>query len=120
MSNLPVYNNNHNLKAAGVQLGFTDEQVAEYLKCAEDPLYFIENYAKVVSLDKGIVPFKPYDYQERIISSVHENRNTIVRLFRQSGKCQSHNTQIRLKNKKSGEILEISIGDFFEHYAKRA
>lgn len=85
-TNLPVYNNNPHLKAAGVQLQFTEEQVSEYLKCAEDPLYFIENYAKVVSLDKGIVPFTPYPYQRRIIKSIHENRNTIVKLFRQSGK----------------------------------
>lgn len=84
--NVLVYNNNKNLKAAGVKLQFTEEQVAEYLKCAEDPLYFIENYAKVVSLDKGIVPFVPFPYQRRLVKAMHENRNTIGLLGRQMGK----------------------------------
>ena len=83
---ISVYNNNKHLKAAGVKIPFTEHQVSEYMKCAEDPLYFIENYAKVVSLDKGIVQFKPYSYQRRIIESAHHNRNTLVKLFRQSGK----------------------------------
>ena len=83
---ISVYNNNKHLKAAGVKIPFTEHQVSEYMKCAEDPLYFIDNYVKVVSLDKGIVPFKPYPYQRRIIQSAHDNRNTLVKLFRQGGK----------------------------------
>ena len=38
------YNNNPNLKAAGVQINFTPEQIQEYIKCSQDPVYFIENY----------------------------------------------------------------------------
>lgn len=80
------YNNNKNLKAAGVQVPFTQEQVHEYVKCAKDPLYFIRNYAKIVSLDDGIVPFIPFPYQERIIDAIHNNKNTLGKLFRQAGK----------------------------------
>ena len=81
-----VYNKNNNLKAAGVQIQFTPHQVQEYIKCAQDPIYFIETYAKVVSLDKGIVPFKLYPYQKRIINAFHNNRKIIAKIGRQLGK----------------------------------
>jgi len=80
------YNNNPNLKSSGVNINYTEEQVKEYIKCSKDPVYFIENYCKIVSLDKGIVPFVLYPYQKRIIKSIHENKNSISRFFRQSGK----------------------------------
>lgn len=81
-----VYKNNPLLKAAGVKIPFTHEQLQEYIKCSRDPAYFIENYAKVVSLDDGIVLFKMYPYQKRIIKAVHENKSVLAKLFRQAGK----------------------------------
>ena len=80
------YLGNQNLKEAGVNIEFTKEQVKEYMRCATDPIYFIEKYIKVVSLDEGLVPFKMYDYQEHMIDSVHNNRFVIGKLPRQSGK----------------------------------
>ena len=59
------YLGNPNLKASGVEIEFTEDQVKEYMKCAKDPVYFIKNYVKVVSLDKGLIPFNLYDYQEQ-------------------------------------------------------
>ena len=82
----PFYNANANLKAAGVKVPFTQEQVQEYIKCSRDPIYFIKNYAKIVSLDDGVVSFDPFPYQERMIKSIHENKNTLGKLFRQAGK----------------------------------
>lgn len=84
--NNQYYMGNKNLKATGVQIEYTAEQIQEYVKCSQDPIYFIENYCKVVSLDKGIVPFILRPYQKRIIDAVHNNRFTIAMLFRQSGK----------------------------------
>lgn len=83
---MQVYNNNALLKAAGVQVQFTQDQVKEYVKCSQDPLYFIRTYAKVVSLDDGVVPFIPFPYQDRIIDTIHNNQNTLGKLFRQAGK----------------------------------
>jgi hypothetical protein len=80
------YLGNANLKAAGVQVNFSPEQIEEYVKCSQDPLYFITNYVKIVSLDKGLVPFEPYEYQERMIRTIHENRFVIGKLPRQTGK----------------------------------
>ena len=80
------YLGNPNLKASGVEIEFTEEQVKEYVKCAKDPVYFIRNYVKVVSLDKGLIPFNLYDYQEELLNIIHDNRFAIAKLPRQSGK----------------------------------
>ena len=80
------YLGNPNLKPAGVGIEFTKEQVQEYLKCSQDPIYFIKKYVKIVSLDEGLVPFELYPYQEDIVNTVHNNRFSIAKLPRQSGK----------------------------------
>lgn len=81
-----TYYGNVNLKPSGVKVEFTEDQVTEYMKCANDPLYFIENYVKIISLDHGLVPFEPYAYQKNMINSIHNNRFVIAKLPRQSGK----------------------------------
>ena len=80
------YLGNINLKAAGVQTEFTKEQIEEYAKCVADPMYFIENFVKIVSLDEGLVQFEPYEYQKKMIHSMHNDRFVIAKLPRQSGK----------------------------------
>ena len=80
------YMGNPNLKKVGTEIEFTQEQVKEYLKCKDDPVYFARNYIKIISLDEGIVPFKMWDFQEELIESFHENRFNIAKLPRQTGK----------------------------------
>ena len=80
------YLGNPNLKAEGVDINFTEEQVKEYMKCSQNPEYFIKKYIKVVSLDDGLVPFNLYDYQKEIVEKIHNNRFVIAKLPRQSGK----------------------------------
>ena len=81
-----IYNANVNLKAAGVKVQFTPDQVQEWLKCAADPIYFIEEYCKIVSLDHGLIPFKLYDCQREKVKIIHENRKVILMEGRQQGK----------------------------------
>ncbi|MDA8552709.1 terminase family protein [bacterium] len=81
-----AYLGNPNLKKINTAEEFTKDQIVEYQKCAEDPIYFMENYVRIVSLDEGLVPFKMYDFQKRIVKTIHENRFTICKLPRQSGK----------------------------------
>tara|TARA_B100001109_G_scaffold251655_1_gene246447 strand:- start:663 stop:2294 length:1632 start_codon:yes stop_codon:yes gene_type:complete len=80
------YLGNPNLKNSNVQIEFTSEQVRELLRCSSDPKYFIENYVQIVHVDHGLVPFKLYEYQERMIQTFHNNRFVISKLPRQSGK----------------------------------
>lgn len=84
--NKSAYLGNANLKAANVPVEFTEEQIAEYLRCSQDPVYFIKNYVKIVNLNEGLVPFELYDFQERFVKTMHENRFTISKFPRQSGK----------------------------------
>ena len=62
------YLGNPNLKRANVSVEWTEEQIDEYTRCMKDPLYFIENYIRIVSLDEGLVPFKMYDFQKEMVS----------------------------------------------------
>ena len=81
-----AYLGNPNLKKVNTPQEFTKEQIVEYQKCAKDPLYFMEKYIKIVSLDEGLIPFKMYDFQKKIVNTIHDNRFTICKLPRQSGK----------------------------------
>ena len=81
-----VYLGNPNLKRANVQQEWTKEELQEYQRCMEDPLYFIQTYVRIVSLDEGLVPFKMYDFQKEMVGTFHNNRFTICKLPRQSGK----------------------------------
>jgi hypothetical protein len=80
------YLGNPNLKKAHTKSRFTPKQVDEVIKCLGDPKYFIEKYLKIVTIDKGLVPFEMYDFQRKMVDTFHDNRFTICKLPRQSGK----------------------------------
>ena len=81
-----VYLGNPNLKRANTAHEFTEEQVIEFLKCKEDPVYFARNYIQIVSLDEGLVPFNMYPFQEKLIRNFHNERFNICKMPRQTGK----------------------------------
>ena len=83
------YNANPLLKASNVHVPFTQEQVQEYIKCKNDPIYFIKTYVKIISLDHGIIPFSLFDYQVNFIKEIHENNRVISMQPRQHGKSQT-------------------------------
>lgn len=80
------YLGNPNLKQVGESISFTQENVLEYARCAKDPIYFLENYGKIVALGQGVIPFKLFVYQKRIIRALQENRKVIGRIGRQTDK----------------------------------
>jgi hypothetical protein len=81
-----VYLGNPNLKKANTPLEFTKEQIKEYIKCKQDPVYFAQNYVKIVSLDEGLVPFDMYKFQKKLIRNFHNHRFNICKMPRQTGK----------------------------------
>jgi hypothetical protein len=81
-----IYLGNPLLKKANVAHDWTKEEIQEYLKCKEDPVYFAVNYVKIVSVDEGLVPFEMYDFQKDLVRKFHENRFNIAKLPRQTGK----------------------------------
>ncbi len=81
-----VYLGNPNLKKANTQIQFTEEQIIEFLKCKNDPVYFAKTYVKIVSLDHGEIPFEMYPFQEKLVTRFHKNRFNICKMPRQTGK----------------------------------
>ena len=81
-----IYLGNPNLKKAHTKIEFTPDQIEEFIKCKEDPVYFAKNHIKIVSLDEGLVNFKPYDFQEKLINNFHNHRFNICKMPRQTGK----------------------------------
>ena len=80
------YLGNARLKRIGTELSYTEEQVLEIAKCADDPVYFIKNYVKIVNVDRGLITFDMWDFQEDMVRTFHENRFTIAKMPRQVGK----------------------------------
>lgn len=81
-----MYNGNPNLKSIGETYEWTEEMIFEYDRCREDPIYFIENYCYIVTLDSGLVKFALYEVQKEMIRTIIENRKVIAMQPRQTGK----------------------------------
>ena len=86
LTNKDSYRDNPLLKRAGVEVSYTQEQIDEYVKCAEDPIYFAAKYIKIVNVDEGLMPFRMWDFQKEMIRTYHENRFSITKCPRQVGK----------------------------------
>jgi len=81
-----VYLGNRNLKKSYVPIEWTQENVKEFVKCARDPTYFIKNYVKIINIDKGLIPFQPYQFQEDLVQKATTERFVICKMPRQVGK----------------------------------
>ena len=81
-----IYLGNPNLKKANVAQEFTQDQILEFMACRHDPVYFAKQHVKIVTLDHGLMPFEPYDFQEGLITNFHQNRFNICKMPRQTGK----------------------------------
>jgi hypothetical protein len=113
------YLGNPLLKRGGTPIEWTPEMLQEYMKCAKDPIYFAEKYIKIVHVDHGFIPIELYDYQKEIINATMNNRRVVCNTSRQAGKCVINNTVIKLRNKKTGEIIETTVGEFYEAQKER-
>ena len=113
MNALRVYQGNPNLKAAGEKIPFTQEQFDELVKCAQDPIYFVENYVKIVTVDDGLQPMQLFDFQKKIIKGILVDSNRVASACaRQMGKCYAFDSAITLRSKASGKVVTMKGGDF--------
>lgn len=77
------------IKKPHQQLRLNAHQEAEFLKCAINPLYFIDNYIYIRHGTKGRVPFKLFDYQKDLVLTYWQNRQVIAMCSRQLGKTET-------------------------------
>ena len=93
----------------------TDWQIEENKKCFDKvngPLYFLGNYC-YVNCGK-IIKFELRPYTTELIWCGHNFPRNINMLARQLGKCLSDRTTIKIKNKTTGEIKDITIKEFLQ------
>ena len=81
-----IYLGNPNLKKANTQQEFSEEDIVEFVRCKDDPVYFTENYIKIVNVDEGLVSFDMYKFQKKLIRNFHKHRFNICKMPRQTGK----------------------------------
>ena len=91
-------------------------RIAEIAKCKRDICYFAEKYFRIISLDYGLQIIKPYPKQRDLLRFFVNEKRSIILSSRQSGKCVCKDTKIKIKNKKTGEIEELTIEDFYKRF----
>jgi len=57
----------------------------EITKCGKDPAYFLNNYAKISHPDRGLIPFKTYDFQTELLKNYNDHRFNVILKARQLG-----------------------------------
>jgi len=80
------YQNNPNLPRADYKHNFTQHEIDEFIKCADDPVYFATTYMRIVNVDKGLMNFDMWDFQKDMLNTFHRERFSICKLPRQVGK----------------------------------
>jgi len=118
LSKKQIYLNNPKLKKAGVPVPMSQEELEEYMRCKQDPTYFIENYVEINTIDRGFVKLKLYPFQKQTVKDIQNNRFIVLKAGRQVGKCFFINTIVKIRNTKTGEIFETTIGEFYEHISR--
>ena len=92
----------------------TDLQKEIYKK-VYDPingiLFFVENCCYVNR--NGIEQYVPFDYQREMLYNLRLYNSAITLMSRQIGKCELGTTKIKVKNKKTNEIKELTLEEFF-------
>lgn len=83
------YLGNQKLKKVNVPVNFTKRQLIEFSKCSNDPVYFTKKYIKIINPNKGLTSFNLWDFQEDMVSTFVNDRFTICKIPRQSGKTQT-------------------------------
>lgn len=88
-------------------------RLEEFKKCALDFIYFANRYIKITHPKRGLVPFKLYGYQERMILDYERHRFCFISKFRQGGATTTTVlwAMWRCLFKNDQKILVVSIGD---------
>lgn len=89
-------------------------RIKEIIKCKKDIVYFAENYFRIISLDGGLKLIKLYEKQKELLRAFADNRRTIALASRQTGKCVSADTKVRIRLKCLKLTFSIPIGLLFK------
>lgn len=112
----PFLKSDPNLRKANLLFQYTDEEIAEILKCRKDIVYFAETYV-YLKTENGLKHIKLRPYQKQLLKNYQENRWCITLFPRQSGKCNTPSTLLNIR-RDDNTICNISILDLYNLYRK--
>lgn len=99
---------------------WTEHQISEIARCLNPltgPVHYLSNYFYIQHPVRGQVLYQPYDYQRRLLDVYHRYRYSISMLPRQSGKCVTGDTRVRVKHSITGKCYQIPLGEFHSYLA---
>lgn len=111
-----IYMNNPSLPTPEAEFEWTPEMIKELKTCKTNLLHFAENYFYIINLDEGKQKIKLHSYQKKALRMIRDNRFSLFLFSRQSGKCLDANTLCKIRDKKTGEIQELTIEKFFDMF----
>lgn len=109
---------NEALPSPGSQENVSREEfmrrMLELKRCKEDPIYFADHYYTIISLSGGEQIIRMYEKQKNLLNFLVDNDRVCLLASRQTGKSFSGESTIKVRNKKTGEIIEIAADDFYK------
>jgi hypothetical protein len=107
----PFWDGKIEYRAPDIVFDYTESELQELAKCADDVAYFGENYCYSMT-DEGISRIKLRGYQKKMLRDFQDNRFNVMVASRQIGKCSSYSTKIKIMIKNQN-IMEISLGNLY-------
>ena len=112
----PFYRGNVDLRKANLTFQYTEEEIAEIIRCKKDIVYFANTYI-YLKTPEGRRKIKLRPYQVKLLKTIQDNKYVINLSSRQVGKCLDFSPKVKILNK-TGQIEEICIGDLYYRYAE--
>lgn len=112
------FNKEIGIRKADLNFAMTSDELDEYTKCKLDIHYFADKYCHIKREDGTIGPMVLRDYQKDIIDLYSENRYSILMASRQTGKCNSLISKVLIKDTRTGEVYETTLGELYYRYIK--
>ena len=109
----PFHENDPELRKGNILFEYTEWELEEIKKCAEDVVYFADNYCHVMT-DEGIRQISLRDYQIQILNQYQHHRKNVFVSPRQSGKTITSSIFLLwylLFNFEKNAMIMANIGD---------
>jgi len=101
------------IKVGHAKQRFTEKDLQDFAQCQNDPHFFLDNFFYIQHPTKGKLKYKAFEYQTRLIDSYHNYRFNVNLLPRQTGKCVTGDSYIRVRQKSTGKVFNIPIQEYF-------
>ncbi len=106
------------VKKANVVEQVSKDVYKQRLQCLarsmKDIVWWAENFFRIITLDKGLTTIKLYPKQKELLQHIVDSTRICTLASRQTGKCVFKDTKITVRNKKTSEIQELTLEEFYK------